>query len=554
MNSKFLRLALPAALFAIVLFITACGGSDDSDDGGSGETGPDPIALAPADVPFYMDVVVKPEGDLGENLKSAVSKISGIEDPGAGIISEINDSLAEDSDMTYEDDIEPWLGSRAGIFVSGFQVDTQEPDAAGVVSVTDTGAAQSFIDSTLEAEGGDATDETYEDVNYKLDEEGAAIGIVGDYLVVGTEQGFKDAVDASNGDSLESNTDATAALDEAPDDSVFSLYADATAIGDLVKSSPDLSGADLKQVDEALKQFPEGPIEAWGTVTDSSFAINGSTPTPEGAPAPSDLITTFPGDSWLAAASTDVGGQLQDSLTQFQTAFQTSLESSAGQLPPGFDTANLDPIAQIEKQTGLDFEKDLGWIGDAGFFLEGTDLLGVGGGLVLESTNDKDASAAIGKLQTALEKDPAVKQQADIAENQQGDGFTISAPPFSAEVAVRDGKAIATGGSENVDSVLNPDETLGDSERFSSATGNLADGATPTFFLDMPPLLQLIESQGAATDDPDYALAQPYLHAIDYIVAGSGESDGRTSASFVLGVKESDSAGGTDVAPAVITP
>ncbi len=554
MNSKLLRVALPAALFALVLFLAACGGSDDSDDGGgTTEAGPDPIALAPADVPFYMDVVVRPEGTLGDDLKSAVGKISGIEDPGAEIINDLNESLAEDTDLTYEDDIEPWLGSHAGLFVSGFQVDTQEPDAAGVLAVTDTDAAQSFIDDAAEQGDNELTDATYEDVDYKLDDE-TAVGIVGEYLVVGTEQGFKDAVDASKGDSLADNTDATAALDGAPDNSVFSVYADAAAIGDLIKASPELDPAQLDQIDQALAQLPDGPVEAWGTVTDSSFGIGGSSPTPEGAPAPSDLITTFPGDSWLAAASTDVGEQLDESIAQFQAGFQAGLEGSAGQLPKGFDTADIDPIAQIEEQTGLDLERDLGWIGDAGFFLEGTDLLGVGGGLVLESTDDAAAEDAIGKLQTALEKNPSVKQEAQIAPNQQGDGFTIQAPPFSAEVAVRDGKAIATGGSEDVDSVLSPDETLGDSERFTTATGNLSDGATATFFMDMPPLLQLIESQGQATDDPDYALAAPYLHAIDYLVAGSGEDGDRITASVVLGVKESDSEGGSDVAPAVITP
>ena len=108
-------------------------------------------------------------------------------------------------------------------------------------------------------------------------------------------------------------------------------------------------------------------------------------------------------------------------------------------------------------------------------------------------------------------------------------------------------------GSENVDSVLDPDETLADSDRFSAATGNLADGATPTFFLDMPSLLALIESQQGATDDPDYAQAAPYLHAIDYMVAGTGTSGDRTVGSFVLGVKESDDAG-SDAAAAMITP
>lgn len=554
MNSKLLRLALPSALLAVVLLLAACGGDDSSDDSSS-EEGPDPIALAPADAPFYAEVVVRPQGTLGDDLKSAVSKVSGEDDPGQAIIDEINESLAEDSDLTYEDDIQPWLGSRAGIFVSGFQMDTQEPDAAAVIATTDADAAQSFVDSSLEAEGAETTDESYEGVDYKLDsDDGTAIGIDQDFLVIGTEQGFQDAVDAGAGDSLADNSDATAALDAAPDNSVFSVYADAQAVGDLLKASPDLGPVQSKQLDQTLAQLPDGPIEAWGTVTDSSFAVGGSAPTPEDAPTSSDLITTFPADSWLAFASADVGQQIQDQIEQFQSAFQASVSDAASELPPGVKGGDIDPIGQIQDKLGLDLGKDLAWIGDAGMFLEGTDLLGVGGGIVLESKDDKAAEDALDKIESTLSRDRAFRQDAQIAPNSQGDGFTLQSPPFTAEMAVRDGKLVAAAGSENVDSVLDPDETLGDSERFTTATGNLTEGATPTFFLDFPPLLDLIESQGQAADDPDYQSAAPYLHALDYMVAGSGTEGDRTTGSFVLGVKESDSAGGSDVAPAMITP
>lgn len=550
MNSKLLRLALPAAVLAISLFVAACG--SDSDD--SADAGPDPIAMVPADVPFYAQMVVRPEGDLKDDIDSAVGKLTGDDDPGAQIVDEINSSLAEDTDLTYEDDIEPWLGSRAAVFVSGFQFDTEEPDAALVVATTDADAAQGFVDATIEQSGDAATDETYEGISYKLDsDDGTAIGIADDFLIVGTEQGFKAAVDAGSGDSLADDSEATAALSDAPDDSVFSMYADGTAIADLIKSSPDLSAQDSKQLDEAFAQVPDGPIEAWGTVTDSSFSIEGSAPASEDVPAASDLITTFPADSWLATASTDVGEQITTQLQQFQEGFEASLKQAQSQLPPGVDTSELDPFGQIEKQTGIDLEKDLGWIGDAGAFFEGTSVLGLGAGVVLESNDDKAASAALEKLEAALKKDRSLRQQAEIAPNSNGDGFTLNSPPFTAEFAVRDGKAVMAAGSENVDSVLDPDETLADSDRFTSATGNLADGATPTFFLDMPSVLTLIESQDAATADPDYAQAAPYLHAIDYMVAGTGTSGERTVGSFVLGVKESDDSG-SDAAAAVITP
>lgn len=549
MNTKLARLALPIALLTTTLLLAACGG-DDSEE--SADLGPDPIALAPADVPFYAEVVVRPQGDLGDDLKSALTKVTGEEDPAQMVIDELNESLAENSDMTYEDDIEPWLGSRAGIFVSGFQVDTEQPDVAVVIAATDADAAKSFADSATESD--DPTEESYEGVDYKLDpDDGTAIGVDQDFLVIGTEQGFKDAVDAGAGESLETNGDATAALDAAPDNSILSMYVDGAKVADLLKASPELDAAQLEQLEPSLEQIPDGPVEGWAAVTDSSFSFGGSAPTPEGVPAPSEMISTFPSDAWFAVAAADVGKQIQDQIAQLQAAIEASVSEAAGQLPPGVAGKQADPTGQIEDKLGLDLGKDLGWIGDAGMFLEGTDLFGLGGALVFDSNDDEAASAALDKIEKALSRDRAFRQEAKIAPNSEGDGFTLQAPPFTAELAVRDGKLIAAGGSEDVASVLDPEETLADSDRFTAATGALADGATPSFFLDFPPLVTLIESQGQAGDDPGYQAAAPYLHALDYLVAGSAVDGDRTAGSLVLGVKESDSSG-SDVAPAVLAP
>ncbi len=552
MNTKLLRLALAPILLALVVFLAACGGDSDEE---TTESGPDPIALVPADVPFYAEVVVRPEGSLGDDLKAAIGKLTGDDDPGQAIIDQLNASLAEESDLTYEDDIEPWLGSRAGIFVSGFQAATEQPDVAVVVATTDADAAQSFADSMREANGDKTTDESYEGVDYKLDgEDGSAVGIDQDFLVIGTEQGFKDAVDAGAGDSLADNPDATAALDAAPDDSVFSLYADADRVGDLLKSSPELGPVESKQLDQTLSGLPDGPVEGWVTVTDSSFTFSGSGPTVADAPPPSDLITTFPSDAWLAFAGADIGKQIEDQVAQVQSALEASFGQAAKQLPPGISAGQQNPLDEAESTLGIDLGKDLGWIGDAGMFVEGTDLLGLGAGIVADSNDDQAATATLDQIEKTISRDRAIRKEAKVAPNSEGDGFTVQSPPFAAEFAVRDSKFVVAAGSEDVASVLSPDQTLGDSDRFTSVTGNLADGTTPTFFLDFPPLLDLIESQGQASADPDYQSAAPYLHALDYLVGGSSVDGDRTTGSVVLGVKESDSSGGSDVAPAVVTP
>ena len=110
-----------------------------------------------------------------------------------------------------------------GGFVSG--VTGKGADGAVAFSVTNTGAAQDLLDKTANSKEKDAT---YNGVDYKVSSaDGSAYGIIGDFAVVGTEQGFKDAVDAYSGDSLADDSTATDALDTVPSDTLFSAYVDA---------------------------------------------------------------------------------------------------------------------------------------------------------------------------------------------------------------------------------------------------------------------------------------------------------------------------------------
>ncbi|MBA2522126.1 MAG: DUF3352 domain-containing protein [Solirubrobacterales bacterium] len=547
-----LRAALLTVLSVLALALAACGGSDSTDSTtSSADLGPDPATMAPTGSPVYGEVVVRPEGTLGDDLNSALSKLLSEEDPGGMIRSAIDEGLSSEPDsggITYTDDIEPWLGSRAGFFLSGIDATGSSATGAVAIAVTDPDAAKAFIDKALAADPATETDSSYQGVDYKLDSDGAAVGVSGDFLVAGTEQALKDAIDAGAGDSLADDSTVTAALDEAPDNSLFSVYADTPAIVDLIKSSGSLSAAESKQLDEQVAQYTDGPIEAWGTVTDSTFALGASAPT-AGAGGPSDLIAGFPSDSWLAFATADVGEQLQNTVAQFETAFKSGFESA---VPPGYNASKYDPLAQVEAQTGIDLQTDLAWIGDVGGYIHGTQILGLGGGLVVETSDEAAATKTLDSLETTLQGIPEVQ----VSPSSTGNGFRIqpTSAPVGAEVAVQDGKLVAGFGGDSIDDVVAPAETLDASDRFSTITDSLGDGATASFFLDFSPVIQLVESSGdEATSDPDYQMAKPYLDALDYIVSGSAAEGDRTTASIVLGVKEATDSS-SDATAAVITP
>lgn len=552
-----LKLLVLLAALLLALGLAACGGGDDGGDSiDVGDLGPDPATMAPADAPFYGEAVVRPDGTMSEDLESALSKLLANDDPFGLIRAKVDEGLASDptsGGITFTDDIEPWLGARAGGFVTDFDPTTQAPEGAVALAVTDANAAQAFIDKAAAADDLKETDETYEGVDYLLDEDGTAVGIDGDFLVAGTEQGFKDAVDAGAGDSLAENADASAARADIPENSLFSAYVDTPAVIDLVKGSGALSGAQLKQFEEQASQYSDAPIDFWGTASDDAMTIAGSGPSPSDGAGPSDLITSFPADSWLAFASADVGEQLQSSIDQFEAGFQDLVEQAAvpGSAASGAYGANIDPLAEIRKATGLDLSADFNWIGDAGGFVEGSSFLGLGAGLVLEATDEGAASDAIGKLEKALQGN----SQLQLSPSDSGDGFSIqvAGAPVGAEVALQDGKVVVAVGGATVDDVVSAPDALDGSDRFTTAREALGEDVTPSFFLDFSPVVSLIESTGQATQDPDYQQAKPYLDALDYLVSGSRVESDRSMFSLVLGLRDPGTAS-DDTTAATITP
>lgn len=534
-------LALFAALAALVLALSACG-DDDSD---SGDLGPDPATMTPADVPFYGEVVVRPEGDMLENFNETISKISGTDDPGALITQGLDSELQQDG-LSYSEDIEPWLGARAGGFVSSVDPSGEQAEGAVAVAVTDTEAAQAFIDKARENGSATLEEATYNETDYLVGD-GTAVGISGDFLVLGTEEGFKAAVDASGGDSLADDSEAGDALDDAPDDSLFSAYADTQAIIDLIETSGELSPEQLKQFEDQISQYSEGPVNFWGTVGDDTITFAGSGPAPTDAADPSDLVSSFPSGSWFAFATADVGKQIENSIEQFEQGFQAGLESAS---VDGFSPGQVpDPLGEFERATGVDLRTDLASIGDVGGFVSGTSVLGLGGGLVMETSDEAGASELVGKLETALSR----QREVQITKTDTGFDVTLSGAPVGAEVSVEDGKLVLAAGGATVDDVLSPDETLGDSDRFEDASEALGDDMTASFYLDFVPIVQLIESTGQVDADPDYQMAKPYIDALDFMAAGSRIDGDRAEVGFVLGVREA-SGDDSDTAAAALAP
>src|SRR3954451_19372784 len=223
-------LVLSLAAIAASILLAGCGGG-----GSGGGTTADPATLAPSDAPLFIEATVRPEGELKSNIESLVENAAGISDPGTLIIDRLNSSLADantEEKLTYEDDIEPWLGEKAGIYFSHYDGDSFS-GVAGVIQTTDSDAAKDFVGKAKQP--GDK-ETSYEGVDYVTGETGGTtVGVIDDFLVVADdEQTFKDAVDTSNGDSLDGNDNYSSAVSNVPDNSAGDVYVD---IGGLIRQS-----------------------------------------------------------------------------------------------------------------------------------------------------------------------------------------------------------------------------------------------------------------------------------------------------------------------------
>jgi len=275
---------------------------------------------------------------------------------------------------------------------------------------------------------------------------------------------------------------------------------------------------------------------------------------PSGGQADSgSIVSELPADSWLAIGVPMIGDAISAGYEGFLQSFEAGLEGVGKQglkgVPEGIPGAQLpeglpDIGAEIRRATGLDLSKDFDWAGDLGLFVEGSSLLSIGGGLVIETDDEQAAAATLAKLRRALGR------QRDLRIVETPDGFQVQTlgAPLGAEVAIRDGRVVLAVAGTSVGDVLSPAGTLSDSEDFQAASEALGAGLEAALYVDFPAIVSLIESSGLATGDPSYEEAKPILDAIAYLVAGWGSDGDRASGRLVLGLRDGGSDSGAAAA------
>jgi Protein of unknown function (DUF3352) len=516
------RLVLPVLAAAAALALLAGCGSDNS-------SSTDPASVAPPETPVFIEATLQPTGTLKTNLEAIASRVAGVEDLGGTLVSYIEQSVTSDEPLDFEKEVQPWLGEKAGIFLTGYDGDDFEGTGLAV-ETTETGEAQDFIDKRVESGAGEFEDESYEGVDYKFDASGeTAVGIVGNFVVATQDKAsFEAAVDASEGESLAEADNYKSITPSSPDSTLANVYVD---IGGLIK------GAGSQVDPEALKFFeaagikPERSsallslvpgsdnieIDVAGKLGEAQDAV----PTADAA----QLLGSMPASSVAAVGVGNLGesvGELIDTIDE---------SGIPGQVPPHQFKAAME-------KAGIDLDKITSSLGDAAVFAQGRTQATLGGALVIEAKDPTEARNTVANIGTLLRANgtPGV-----TAVGGKASGFSVHSRDLGAQplvVAAR-GDRIAVGYGlaptlTGLSSESGP--TLSKTKAYNEALNSLG-GMPITGFAAGAPALRLVE--GLLTDTEEKEELEeltPYLSKVPFLAIGSEVKGDVLQAKLILGV------------------
>ncbi|MDQ3941119.1 MAG: DUF3352 domain-containing protein [Actinomycetota bacterium] len=492
------------------------------------------IELVPDDAWLYANLFIEPSDDQKRALDALLQRFPKVKSTEQALdeLAELFNEGLDDIGLTYEDDVEPWLGNQVAFFLSGD--DFEVPDGAALLATDDPEAAAEAIEKARASDefGTEPETKTYEGVEYEVDDDDAevpfALGFVEDFLVAGTEVGFQAVVDASTDEeNLSTSEKYENAFEGVEDDNLLSLFLDQGVFAEELAQSGELSDEEI----EAISTIPgfEGVGGFVLAARSDGLMMQGSTPIPEGrggvfasASTGTPLLGEMPADAWFAVGIPEIG-KLIKAFLETVSAF-----------PGDFTSMSRD----FEDETGLDLEDDvLSWMGDLAFFVQGTNFQEIGGGVVLESSDPDATQRVLDRARTMLE----IEGIRVTDEERDGHrGFAVSAGIPAPIFALAADRLVIAYGNKATDDAIAPEDKLGDDPTFQLAEAALGGDLEPSFFVNFEGVVELIEFAqgfGGVSPDPTYQRdVRPWLDPISFVVAGSRRDGDRLIQGLFVGV------------------
>jgi hypothetical protein len=514
------RLALTAlALCAALLAIAGCGGG-----GGESSSG-DLASVAPPGSSLFVEGTLQPGGSLKSNVEGLAHELAGVEDLGATIVSKLEEASRAGGDpVDFDKEVKPWLGEKAAFAFGGYD-GSDFSDVTLAVQSTDSGAALEFAEGIAEGSGESSKESSFEGSEYWVEQDGTTLGTIGEFLVLSeSESGFREAVEASEGESLADLDSYRSISSQAPGGSLADVYVD---IGGLVEEAGNrvdpqtekvlgAAGIDVHEATALISLVPGS-----GQVGLDIASHLGEKP--KVAPPATGLLESMPADSVAAIAAGDYGDRLSEGFD--------SLDANGipGEVPP-------HKLKQSLAKLGVDLDQLTGSLEDVAVFATGSSRSSLGGALVFTTKNASQAKNTVANVGLLLRSNhvPGV-----TAIGGKAAGFSIHSPELGGKpvaiAAKGDRVAIGYGVPATLEGLIPPPATLAGSDAFAAAKSSLGD-APITGFVDGPAAVRL--AQGLVSPDSGFQEALPYLEKVEYIAFGGGVEGDIRSDRAILGLRK----------------
>jgi hypothetical protein len=543
--------------------LAGCGSSH-----GTG-TSADPAGAVPASTPLYAGATVRPGGAQKTEALAAGRALTHQANPYLRLVSLLQ--TPGSPALSFARDIAPWLGPRAGIFLSpgaaagqqgselplsllqqgllggssatgGFPFAGSGAQGAIVLDTSDASKARSFLSSQARHAGAHAA--TYRGVALQSTSAGVAFGLVDRLAVIGSESAVHGVIDTTlGGPSLARAGGYSKLLALAPSGAIAHLYSNAPAAG---------KGSGLLGMLAGPRETNISLVPSSGSLAIDADVL--SSPTSGGAggllsagAGGAQAFGELPGDSWLAFGLGQVGASLGEDVRGLRTL--ASALGGAGQEGAaatinlkGLFEGLLTPLGALGANTAQARRDFASWMGSGGTFASGSSLLELKGGVVITSTNPTLSRAAVAKLAAQLRKGGGSVEPVSIPGTDAAVGARVSGLPIVLDIA--NGRAssgqtkfVLGLGEASVAAALNPSSTLAGAASTRAAASALGEGIQPSLTADFPTLLSLLEGVGL-TEDATLSKVLPYLRSATTLAGGSHSlGGGAERVRVVLGLR-----------------
>ena len=510
-----------AAVLAAAIVVAGCGGSSS---GGGGE----PASLAPANAPIYLEVDFSPEGKTSEELNELAQNVFGIENIGEFVAEKLEEqALGEGEEFNFEEEVEPWLGEKAGMYLTGY--DGNEFNGYGVaIETTNVGETEEFIEKRVEAGKEETEEGEFEGHKFYIEpEDETVLGVIGDYIAFGeTKADFEEMVKISEeGEGLNDATKFKTAMEGVESGALGSLYVD---VGGLIEEAKGLIPAETEAFFDLVQIEPKQATAVATVVPHSEqIQLNFSSTLGKSVPGGDGTATleSLPATSVAAFASPEVGRSFKEGIDEL------SEEGIPGQIKPG----ELMPVLE---SVGINLDAIAESIGDVGGFVEGSSKSSLGGAVVIDTSGASEAKKVVGDIGLLLR---VTGTKGVTAIGGEISGFSVHSDELGPEPVIvgSDGEkvVIAYGSRAAAQALRTNAKTLGSTADFEAAKSSL--GSTPMeSFIDGPPALKLVESLLSPEEQAKIAEAKPYLRKISYVAVGAEGKGEATTEKVIVGLQK----------------